>query len=368
MGKIKVGLIGIGNCASAIVQGVLLSKKDPDKTKEILFTDIGGYKIEDIDFTLAIDVDVRKIGKDLGDAIFEGPNLFPKIVDDTKTGVKVIAGPVLDGVADHMRNIFMPHNKEVTMEEIVSAIKSSGTEVLVNMLPVGSEEATRFYAEAAIKAGVAFINGMPVFIASDPKGEWQEKFKKAGLPVLGDDVKGQFGATILHSSLTALMRERGLRINETYQLNIGGNTDFLNMKEEERLRSKRESKTSAVLNTLTNPKEILEKNRIRIGPSDWVPFLGNTKIAYIYVRATSFLGFPVELDVKLKVDDKSQYAAAMIDVIRLAKLALDNGLSGAIHEASAYYMKHPPKPVSSPYEARSLLEEFIRKYGKKSIS
>jgi myo-inositol-1-phosphate synthase len=365
MGKIKVGLIGIGNCASAIVQGVLLAKKDPSKTKEILYEDIGGYKIQDIDFVLAIDVDVRKIGKDLGEAIFEGPNIFPKLLDDTKTGVKVIAGPVLDGVAEHMRSIFMPHGKEIAMDEIVKAMKDSGAEVIVNMLPVGSEEATRFYAEAALKAGAAFINGMPVFIASDPRGEWQEKYRKAGLPLLGDDIKGQFGATILHSSLTALMRERGLTVNETYQLNIGGNTDFLNMKEEERLLSKRESKTSAVAHTLKNPAEIIQSKRIRIGPSDWVPFLGNTKIAYIYIKATSFLGFPVELDVKLKVDDKSMYAAAMMDLIRLAKLALDNKLAGPIQEASAYYMKHPPQPVSSPFEAKRMLDEFIAKYSKK---
>ncbi|MEM0060824.1 MAG: inositol-3-phosphate synthase [Fervidicoccaceae archaeon] len=316
---------------------------------------------------MAIDVDVRKINRDLGEAIFEGPNIFPRLIDDTKTGVKVIAGPVLDGVAEHMRDIFMPHGRNITMDEIVAAMKSSGAEIIINMLPVGSEEATRFYAEAALRAGAAFINGMPVFIASDPKGEWQEKYRRAGLPLLGDDIKGQFGATILHSSLTALMRERGLTVNETYQLNIGGNTDFLNMKEEERLMSKRESKTSAVAHTLKNPTEIIQSKRIRIGPSDWVPFLGNTKIAYIYIKATSFLGFPVELDVKLKVDDKSMYAAAMMDLIRLAKVALDNGLSGPIQEASAYYMKHPPKPVQSPFEAKRMLDEFISRYGTKNV-
>ncbi|MCI4396396.1 MAG: inositol-3-phosphate synthase [Thermoprotei archaeon] len=368
MGKIKVGLIGIGNCASAIVQGVLLSRRDPSRTKEVLYENIGGYKIGDIEFVLAIDVDVRKIGKDLGDAIFEGPNIFPRLIDETKTGVKVIAGPVLDGVAEHMREIFMPHGKEVSMDDIVRAIKDSGAEIIVNMLPVGSEQATRFYAEAALRAGAAFINGMPVFIASDPKGEWQEKYRKAGLPLLGDDIKGQFGATILHSSLTALMRERGITVNETYQLNIGGNTDFLNMKEEERLMSKRESKTSAVAHTLKNPAELIQTRRIRIGPSDWVPFLGNTKVAYIYVKATSFLGFPVELDVKLKVDDKSMYAAAMVDLIRLAKLALENGLAGPIQEASGYYMKHPPKPVASPFEAKRMLDEFINRYGKRASS
>ncbi|MGC9107517.1 MAG: inositol-3-phosphate synthase [Infirmifilum sp.] len=361
MGKISVGLVGIGNCASAIVQSVFLAKKRP--LRGILFEEIGGYRVQDIDFVFAADVDTRKIGKDLGQAIFEGPNLFPRLVEDIDTGVKVTAGPVLDGVAEHMRPFFAPHSRDVSMDEIVKAMRDAGVEVVVNMLPVGSELATRFYAEATLRAGAAFINGIPVFIASDPTGEWQEKYRRAGLPLLGDDVKGQFGATILHSALTALMRERGLLVEETYQLNIGGNTDFLNMKEEERLRSKRESKTSAVAYTLFNAEEIIRSQRIRIGPSDWVPFLGNTKVAYIYIKATSFLGLPVELDVKLKVDDKSMFAASMVDAIRLAKLALDNGLSGPIHEASAYYFKHPPRPVSSPYEAKRMLEEFVARYG-----
>ena len=365
MGKIKVGLIGVGNCASAIVQAVLLARRNPQILKGVLFWDIGGYTLQDIEFALAVDVDQRKIGRDLGDAIFQGSNVFPRLLDDTRVGVKVIPGPVLDGVALHMRDFFRPHDKDISMEEVVHAMEISGVEVVVNMLPVGSEKATRLYAEATLKAGATFVNGIPVFIASDPSGEWPEKYRKAGLPLIGDDIKGQFGATILHSALTALMWERGLVVEETYQLNIGGNNDFLNMKEEDRLQSKRKSKTSAVAYTLPNPKEIVESKRIRIGPSDWVPFLGNTKIAYMYVKATSFLGFPVELDVKLKVDDKSMFAAAMVDVIRLAKLALDNGLAGPVQEASAYYMKHPPRPVSSPAEARRMLEEFIARYGKR---
>ncbi len=357
--KIKVGLIGIGNCASAIVQGVELTKKTGKDPSGLLFPELKRYKIRDIEFTLAIDVDIRKINKDLGEAIFEGSNIFPRLLDDLDIGIKVIPGPVLDGVAEHMMEYFKPHSQEVTMNEIVKAIRESDTQILINLLPVGSEKATRFYAEAALRAGAAFVNGIPVFIASDPNGEWQEKYREAGLPLIGDDIKGQFGATILHSALTALMRERGVKVKETYQLNVGGNTDFLNMKEEVRLKSKRESKTSAVTSTLPNREEIERKGKVRIGPSDFVPFLGNTKIAYMYIKAESFLGYPVELDLKLKVDDKSMFAGAMMDVIRLTKIALDKGVSGPIQEISAYYFKHPPKPVASPAEARKLLEAFI---------
>lgn len=358
MGKIKVGLIGIGNCASAIVQAVLLSKKNGN-IEGVLYPEIAGYKISDIEFTLAIDVDTRKIGKDLTQAIFEGSNIFPKLDDYTPIGVTVQPGPVLDGVSEHMEPYFKPHNKKIEINDIAKLIKDTGTEILVNMIPVGSEQATRAYAEAAIKGESAFINGIPVFIASDPTGYWPTRFYQADLPVLGDDVKGQFGATILHSALTSLMRERGIIVEETYQLNVGGNTDFLNMKIEERLSSKRISKTKAVTATLDNGDRYIMNGKVRIGPSDYVPFLGNTKVAYIYIKGKSLLGFPVELDLKLRVDDKSMFAAVMLDVIRLAKLSLDRGLKGPIHEASAYYFKHPPRPVRSPLEAKILLEQFI---------
>lgn len=358
MGKIKVGLIGIGNCASAIVQAVLLSKGNGG-LDGLIYPEIGGYRVSDIEFTLAVDVDRRKIGKDLTQAIFEGSNIFPRLGDFSPIGVTVQPGPVLDGVSEHMEPYFQPHGMKVEVEDIARLVKDTGTEVLVNMIPVGSEQATRAYAEAAVRGGAAFINGIPVFIASDPTGYWPRRFFEAGLPVLGDDVKGQFGATILHSALTALMRERGILVEETYQLNVGGNTDFLNMKMEERLASKRESKTKAVTSTLNDGDRYIINGKVRIGPSDYVPFLGNTKVAYIYVKGRSFLGFPVELDVKLKVDDKSMFAAVMMDAIRLAKLSLDRGLRGPIQEASAYYFKHPPKPVRSPLEAKIMLEEFI---------
>jgi len=358
MGKIKVGLIGIGNCASAIVQAVLIAKKR-GALDGLLYPEIAGYRVSDIEFTMAVDVDRRKIGKDLTQAIFEGSNIFPKLDEYEPLGVEVSPGPVLDGVSEHMEPYFQPHDKSVSVEDVANLIRDTGTEVVVNMIPVGSEEATRAYAEASVRGGAAFVNGIPVFIASDPTGYWPKRFYDAELPVLGDDVKGQFGATILHSSLTALMRERGIIVEETYQLNVGGNTDFLNMKVEERLSSKRTSKTKAVTSTLDDGDRYIAQGKVRIGPSDYVPFLGNTKVAYIYIKGRSLLGFPVELDVKLKVDDKSMFAAVMLDAIRLAKLSLDRGLKGAIHEASAYYFKHPPKPVRSPLEARILLEEFI---------
>lgn len=358
MGKIKVGLIGIGNCASAIVQAVLLSKKG-HTLEGLLYSDIAGYKVSDIEFTLAIDVDRRKIGKDLTEAIFQGSNIFPKLDSYGPVGVEVQPGPVLDGVSEHMKPYFQPHDMAVTVDDISRMVRETDTEVLLNMIPVGSEQATRAYAEAAVRGGAAFINGIPVFIASDPTGYWPRRFTEAGLPVLGDDVKGQFGATILHSALTSLMRDRGIIVEETYQLNVGGNTDFLNMKMEERLESKRISKTKAVTSTLNNGDRYISQGRVRIGPSDYVPFLGNTKVAYIYIKGRSLLGLPVELDVKLKVDDKSMFASVALDVIRLAKLSLDRGLAGPIHEASAYYFKHPPRPVRSPLEARLMLEEFI---------
>ncbi|MEM4475218.1 MAG: inositol-3-phosphate synthase [Fervidicoccaceae archaeon] len=357
MGKIRVGLVGIGNCASAIVQAVYMAKKNP--SEQAINNALGGYRVSDVEFTAAFDVDVRKIGKDLAEAIFAGHNMVPRLVELEETGVIVRPGPVLDGVAPHMVEYFRPHDSTVTLRDVIEHLESTETEIVVNMLPVGSEEATRFYAEASLLGGAAFVNGIPVFIASDPTGYWPRRYREAGLPLLGDDIKGQFGATILHSALTALMRERGLEIESTYQLNIGGNTDFLNLMMEERLASKRKSKTKAVKDTIeVGPRRISDEN-IRIGPSDYVPFLGNTKVAYIYIRARSYLGFPVELDVKLKVDDKSMFAAAMLDAIRLAKIALDRGLAGAIHEASAYYFKHPPRPVRSPHEAKELLEKFL---------
>ncbi|MDI9619615.1 MAG: inositol-3-phosphate synthase [Candidatus Nezhaarchaeota archaeon] len=361
MGKIRVALIGVGNCASAIVQGVYYYKH-ADEDREVpgvLHPKLGGYHIGDIEFVAAFDVSKEKVGGDLSEAIFAYPNITRRFADVPKLGVEVRAGPVLDGVASHMVDVFRPHEGSVGMGDVVDELKGSGAEVVVNLLPVGSEEATRFYAEAAASAKASFVNGIPVFIASDPKGYWPKRFREAGVPLLGDDVKGQLGATILHTALASLLRDRGVKVLETYQLNIGGNTDFLNMTVEDRLESKRISKTRAVTSIIPEGRDLEGAGRVRIGPSDYVPFLGNTKVCYIYVKGLSFADFTVELDVKLKVDDKSMFAGAVIDAIRLAKISMDRGISGPVPEACAYYFKHPPKQAPSPQVALEWLRTFL---------
>ncbi|MGC8661443.1 MAG: inositol-3-phosphate synthase [Nitrososphaeria archaeon] len=346
--KIKVALAGIGNTASAIVQGVHYYSGDKQAIG-VMSEEINGYKISDIEFVAAFDISSRKVGKDLADAIFESPNLTPKYAEVPKTGVKVMAGPIYDGVAPHMVESFSPVSREGTEDEVVKRLKDSGADMLINLLPVGSEEATKSYARAAIRAGKAFINGIPVFIASNE--EWQKKFESAKLPVMGDDVKGQVGATILHRTLASLFNMRGVMVDETYQVNIGGNTDFLNMTVEERLKSKRVSKTGAVTSVLPYGKELEQEGKIRIGPSDYVPFLGNNKICYIYLKGKSFADFPIELKVKLSVDDKSMFAAVMSDAIRFMKVAIDHGLKGPLVEPSSYFFKHPPVQARSDEEA-----------------
>ncbi|MEM3403021.1 MAG: inositol-3-phosphate synthase [Nitrososphaeria archaeon] len=344
MSKIKVALAGVGNTASAVVQSPYYYRGKDE-------TSLGGYKVSDVEFVAAFDVNRNKVGKDLSEAIFAEPNITPKFADVDKTGVKVSCGPVLDGVAKHMENIIKPLRKGCSLEEAVEIVK--GADVLLSLLPVGSEKATRFYAEVALKAGVAFINTIPAFIASD--GSWGKKFKEANLPILGDDVKGQIGATVLHRTLVRLFKLRNVEVIETYQLNVGGNTDFQNMMDENRLVSKRESKTKAVTSVL--PYDI----GVRIGPSDYVPFLGNTKVAFIYVKGQSYAGFPVTLDVKLSVDDKSMFAYSAMDATRLAKVALDRGESGPINEVCAFYFKHPPVQAASDEEAAEWIKAWLAK-------
>ncbi len=359
MSKIKVAIAGVGNCASAIVQGVYYyTDKEPIG---VISDKIGPYSISDIEFVAAFDVSKRKVGKDISEAIFEYPNLTKKFADLPKLGVEVQPGPVYDGVAPHMRESFQPIDKGPGISFVADKLRESGADLLINLLPVGSEEATRAYARAALEAKKGFINGIPVFIASD-KG-WASEFEKAGVPVMGDDVKGQVGATILHRTLVSLFHMRGVIVEETYQVNIGGNTDFLNMTVEERLKSKRISKTSAVTSILPYGKELEEKGRIRIGPSDYVPFLGNTKVCYIYLKGKSFADFPVELKVKLSVDDKSMFAAVMLDAIRLMKVALDKGLKGALIEPSSFLFKHPPVQATSDAEASEWLKGWLRNLG-----
>lgn len=361
MGRIRVGIVGVGNAASLLVQSVYYySNADHnDRIPGILFPTIGGYRISDISFVSAFDVSRRKVGLDLSEAIFEKPNVTPRFVDVPKLSVEVLRGPILDGVAEHMRGVFDVefNGYEPSVDEVASILRDTGTEILVNLLPVGSRRASLFYAEACVKAGVAFINAIPVFIASDPI--WCERFRRAGVPVLGDDVKGQIGATILHRSIIHLLHMRGVEVEETYQLNIGGNTDFLNMLVEDRLYDKRISKTKAVTSILPYGDKLESEGRVRIGPSDYIPFLGNTKICYIYVRGKSYADFPVEIEVKLKVDDKSMIAGILVDAIRIAKLAIDRGFKGVIKSASAYFFKHPPIQIRSDEEAYRSLLRFI---------
>lgn len=356
---IRVAIAGLGNCASMLVQGIEYYRQKGEGYTEGLITPlVGNYRVTDIEIVAAFDVSRNKVGKDVSEAIFEKPNITPKIVEMPKLGVKVSKGPVLDGVATHMVDVFDPVY-DGKIEEVVQVLRDSRAEILVNLLPVGSEEATRAYARAALEAGTAFINAIPVFIASDPTGTFPRLFKEKNLPLAGDDVKGQVGATILHRTLTSLFRLRGVKLEETYQLNVGGNTDFLNMKTEERLQSKRISKTEAVTSTL-DYKEILEKEgKVRIGPSDFVPFLGNTKVAFIYLKGYGFAGMPIEIEARLEVDDKSNCAAVLVDVIRAVKIALDRKIGGPLVEVSAFYFKHPPVQAKDDDEAYRWYKKFI---------
>jgi len=359
MGKIKVAIAGIGNCASMLIQGIEYYKQKGEEYCEGLITpNMRGYKVTDIEIVAAFDVSKNKVGKDISEAIFEKPNIVQKFVNIEKKGVIVKKGPILDGVAEHMKHIFDPIEGG-SLDEVIDELKNSKAEILINLLPVGSEKASRAYAEASLIAGTAFINAIPVFIASDPSGKYPKLFREKNLPLVGDDIKSQLGATILHRALTSLFRLRGVKVEETYQLNIGGNTDFLNMKTESRLHSKRISKTRAVTSTLDDGIKIENEGKIRIGPSDYVPFLGNTKVAFIYVKGTGFAGMPVKLEAYLEVDDKANCAAVLVDVIRAVKIALDRGIGGVIPEISAFYFKHPPLNTKSDEDAYLLLKKFL---------
>ncbi|RJX15198.1 inositol-3-phosphate synthase [Candidatus Bathyarchaeota archaeon] len=354
MGSIKVAIVGVGNCASSLIQGVSFYKdvSDDAEVPGLMHTVFGDYKIRDIEFVAAFDVDPRKIGKDLSEAIFSPPNCTVKFSDVPRLGVKVQPAPILDGVAPHMFAAFGLENVEpIKPVDVADVLKESGAEMLINYLPVGSSKATEFYAEEALKAGCGFINAIPEFIASDPT--WVKRYETANLPLAGDDIKSQIGATILHRMLVNLLESRGVKVDETYQLNIGGNTDFLNMTVEERLSKKRISKTEAVTSLL--PYEI----PVRIGPSDYIPFLKDRKICYISIKGRKFGGVPVYIDVKLNVEDSPNSAGVMIDVIRAMKIALDRGIKGVLTSISAYAFKHPPVQVPDPI-ARQWVEEFIQ--------
>jgi myo-inositol-1-phosphate synthase len=351
---VKVAIIGVGNCASALVQGISYYRNavEDETVPGLLHVNMGGYHVKDVEFVAAFDVDSRKVGKDLSEAIFSPPNNTRTFSDVPHQGVTVKKGPVMDGLGKYLKG-FVTESKAQPVD-VEKELKDSGAEVVVNYLPVGSEQAVRWYAEQVLNAGCAFVNCMPVFIASDKA--WQKKFQDKGLPVAGDDVMSQIGATVLHKTLAKLLVDRGVEVSESYQLNIGGDTDFLNMLEESRLISKRISKTSAVQAMI--PYEV----PLRIGPSDYVPFLDNKKICYLYLKGKYFGGTPVQIDVKLDVWDSPNSGGVVIDVIRASKIALDRGISGPLISPSAFAFKHPPEQM--PYEvAKRRFEEFLE--GKK---
>jgi len=354
LAEIRVAIAGVGNSASALVQGVYYYRdaRETDFVPGLMHVNLGGYHVRDIKFVAAFDVNKLKIDRDLSEAIFTEPNCCPKFVDSLPNlGVKVLPAPILDGVGPHMRGIFKVYSEdEVKPVDVAEALRKAKADILVNYMPVGSYEATRFYVQAAIEAGCAFVNCIPEFIASD--GEWASRFEKAGLPLAGDDIKSQIGATILHREIVRLFVNRGVKIDETYQLNIGGDTDFQNMTLEERLKSKRISKTEAVTSLI--PYEV----PVKIGPSDYIPFLENKKVCYIYIKGRNFGDQPVSLWVTLEVFDSPNSAGVVIDVIRATKIALDRGIAGPLISVSAYAFKHPPVQVEDPI-ARKWFEEFI---------
>jgi myo-inositol-1-phosphate synthase len=351
--EIRVALIGVGNSACALIQGTRYYKnaKKDTPVPGLMHVNYGGYHISDIRFVAAFEVNKAKIGKDLSEAIWVKPNVCEKFSDVPNLGVKVSPAPILDGVAPHMRETFNVYDDSKTDKaSVVKILKDAKTQVLVNYLPVGSHDAVRYYAQCAIDAGCAFVNCMPEFIGSDPKES--VKFEKAGLPVLGDDIKSQVGATILHRNLVRLCLDRGVIVDETYQLNLGGDTDFQNMTVENRLKSKRISKTEAVTSLVPYALPT------RIGPSDYVPFLKNKKICYISLKGRKFGDRPISMSVKLEVEDSPNSAGVVIDLIRAAKIALDRKISGALLSMPAYAFKHPPVQVPDPV-ARQWTEDWI---------
>ncbi|HBQ21162.1 MAG: inositol-3-phosphate synthase [Deltaproteobacteria bacterium GWA2_38_16] len=362
MEKIRIGVVGVGNCASSLIQGIeYYHEKNKHEPIGLMHPLIGDYRPSDIEVVAAFDIDKRKVGKDVSEAIFSLPNcttIFCK--DIPKTNTKVTMGRVLDGVADHMADFsndekfLVSSHPESSKEEVVKILKESRTEILLNYLPVGSQKATEFYAECALEANVAFINNMPIFIASHP--EWAERFKEKNLPIIGDDIKAQCGATITHRILSDLFKKRGVKLERTYQLNTGGNTDFLNMLNRTRLSSKKESKTEAVQSVVG---QRLPAQNIHIGPSDYVPWQKDNKIAFIRMEGKLFGDVPMNLELRLSVEDSPNSAGVAIDAIRCSKLALLRGQGGVLYSPSSYFMKHPPKQYSDDI-AYQMTEEFIK--------
>lgn len=358
MSNIRLAVVGVGNCASALLQGIeYYQRKASVDSAGLLHRTIGGYGLSDIQPVVAFDVDRRKVGRPLEEAIFAKPNCTTVFQPEIpRTGVTVLMGPVLDGVADHMKNYpddQAPRVADAEPVDVAAALRDSEANVLVCYLPVGSEDAVQHYARACLETGVAMVNCMPVFIASNP--EWASQFRDRGVPVVGDDIKSQMGATISHRVLARLMGDRGVRLDRTYQLNTGGNTDFLNMLEQSRLRTKRISKTESVQSQLDVP---LDPDNIHIGPSDYVPWQKDNKVCFIRMEWRGFGDVENNLELRLSVEDSPNSGGVAIDAIRCAKLALDRGIGGPLHEISSFAMKHPPRQLRDS-EARDLLEKWI---------
>jgi myo-inositol-1-phosphate synthase len=351
--KLRVAIVGVGNCASSLVQGVhYYQEADPaDRIPGLMHVDLGGYHVRDIEFSAAFDVDSNKVGKDLSQAVIAGQNNTYRFHDVPFMGVAVRRGATLDGLGKYLRRVIEEAPGEP--EDVAGILRETGTDIVVNFLPVGSEEATRFYVEEVLKAGCAFINCIPVFIAREPA--WRRRFQEAGLPIIGDDIKSQVGATITHRVLARLFEDRGVRIDRTYQLNFGGNTDFMCMLERERLESKKISKTNAVTSQLEVP---LEDRNIHVGPSDYIPWLEDRKWCHIRIEGTTFGDVPLNMEVKLEVWDSPNSAGVVIDAIRCAGLARDRGIGGALFAPSSYFMKSPPQQYTDDV-CRRKVENFI---------
>ncbi len=350
---IKIGIIGAGNCASNLLQGLFYyNEQNGNNISGLMRPDIAGYKITHIKPVVAFDVDSRKVGKDLSHAIFAEPNNTVKISDVPEFGVEVLKGPVLDGIGEYMGKIVKMDNTSPV--NVAKELQQAGVDVLINFLPVGSKEATRFYAGEALKAGCGFVNAIPEFICSDP--EWQKEFENEGIPMIGDDSKAQLGSTIVHRVLTKLCEDRGATIDRTYQLNCGGNSDFFNMLERSRLSSKKKSKTEAVQSQFMKR---LPDESIHVGPSDYVPWLKSRKLGFIRLEGRLFGDVPFNMEVRLDVEDKANSSGVVIDAIRCCKLAMDRNIGGVLISPSAYFCKHPPQQFPD-HVAKQMVEEFIQ--------
>ena len=356
MTKVRVGIVGVGNCASSLVQGVeYYSKAQPDeRVPGLMHVELGPYHVSDVEFSCAFDVDSAKVGLDLAKAIWVEPNNTIKFSDVPDLGIQVARGPTYDGLGKYYKTVVT--ESPLPPVDVARVLRETQTDVLINYLPVGSEQAARFYAEQALEAGVAFINCMPVFIATNE--DWAQRFTKHGIPIIGDDIKSQVGATISHRVLSRLFEDRGVVIDHTYQLNFGGNMDFMNMLERERLQSKKISKTQSVTSQISGG---IDAEDIHIGPSDHVPWLKDRKWAYIRIEGREFGDIPISMELKLEVWDSPNSAGVVIDAIRCAKLALDRGMGGPLLAPSAYFMKSPPVQYEDS-EARDLVQAFIREH------